>query len=240
MMLGEEERAERWVRSEVPGRSLSLRALMRDTFNKYPPWLASRYNQVARIKRYIGCQHPILAHRLRTQGLLTEAQITVLDLAIEGERMNIEARTTGEKQGLLGKTQGGNQKNGRTRNPENSRDLHCGTIHRRITGASEDIQYGGLKIPRGIKMTNGTSEHISEVRCLSRHTPRTSADAFPSKALGTPDPQMNKRHSEIGLHMPQDHQGHGTSFRLPFGVQLRPPERTSTWKKGPRQTESSA
>ncbi|PKI69609.1 hypothetical protein CRG98_010001 [Punica granatum] len=49
------------------------------------------------------CQHPILAHRLPTQGLLTEAQVTIPDPAIGGERTNMGARTTGEKQGLLEK-----------------------------------------------------------------------------------------------------------------------------------------
>ncbi|PKI59352.1 hypothetical protein CRG98_020256 [Punica granatum] len=55
--------------------------------------------------------------------------------------------------------------------PRNNRIWPCGTIHRRITGASKGIQYRALKIPHGIKMTNDTSERISEVYCLNRVTP---------------------------------------------------------------------
>ncbi|PKI50887.1 hypothetical protein CRG98_028715 [Punica granatum] len=55
--------------------------------------------------------------------------------------------------------------------PQNSRSRHFGTIHHRITEASEDIQYGTLEIPLGTKMTNGTSERISEAFGLGQSTP---------------------------------------------------------------------
>ncbi|OWM72893.1 hypothetical protein CDL15_Pgr028277 [Punica granatum] len=78
------------------------------------------------------------------------------------------------KAGSTRRAREGNQKSKQTANPENSRDRHCGTIHHRITGASEGIQYGTLKIPLGAKMTNGTSGHTSESPCLSRGTPEHS------------------------------------------------------------------
>ncbi|PKI43826.1 hypothetical protein CRG98_035777 [Punica granatum] len=71
----------------------------------------------------------------------------------------------GREAGSTKKAEESNQKNRHTTNPENSRDWHCGTIHRRITGASEDNRYGTLKIPLGTKMTNGSSERISEAYC---------------------------------------------------------------------------
>ncbi|OWM90084.1 hypothetical protein CDL15_Pgr000871 [Punica granatum] len=55
--------------------------------------------------------------------------------------------------------------------PRDSRNRHCSTIHSRIIGASEGVQYGVLKIPYGTKMTNGTPERISELSCSSRGTP---------------------------------------------------------------------
>ncbi|OWM74319.1 hypothetical protein CDL15_Pgr013223 [Punica granatum] len=75
---------------------------------------------------------------------------------------------------VLQKAQKDNQENERTANPENSKDRHYGAIHHRITGVSEGIQYGTLKIPLGAKMTNGTSGRTSEASCLSWGTPEHS------------------------------------------------------------------
>ncbi|PKI55403.1 hypothetical protein CRG98_024176 [Punica granatum] len=82
--------------------------------------------------------------------------------------------------GSTRKAQEGNQKNSRTTNPKNSRGRHCDTIHRRIAGASEGIQYGTLKIPLDTKMTHGASEHILEASYLSQGTPEPFANAFPT------------------------------------------------------------
>ncbi|PKI51803.1 hypothetical protein CRG98_027803 [Punica granatum] len=41
-----------------------------------------------------------------------------------------------------------------------------------------------------------------------------------NEAPGTPDPRTSKRHPEIGLHTPKDHQDHGTGFRLGFRAHL--------------------
>ncbi|OWM77976.1 hypothetical protein CDL15_Pgr018545 [Punica granatum] len=119
----------------------------------------------------------------------------------------------------LREAQKANQENERTANPENSRCGHCGTIHHRIIGASEGIQYGTLKIPLGAKMTNGTSRHTSEAPGLSRGTPEHS-QCLPNGAPKRPDSRTDKRHPKTGLHTPKDHQDHGTGFRLRFGVHL--------------------
>ncbi|OWM75159.1 hypothetical protein CDL15_Pgr012645 [Punica granatum] len=76
--------------------------------------------------------------------------------------------------------QEGNQKNSRTTNPKNIIGRHCDTIHRRIAGTSEGIQYGTLKIPLDTKMTHGTSEHILEASCLNQGTPERFVDTFPT------------------------------------------------------------
>ncbi|OWM63045.1 hypothetical protein CDL15_Pgr026219 [Punica granatum] len=65
----------------------------------------------------------------------------------------------------------GDQRKQTSNEPQSSRNWHCSTIYRRITGAPKGIQYGVLKIPYDTKMTNGTSERISELSCLSRGTP---------------------------------------------------------------------
>ncbi|OWM90857.1 hypothetical protein CDL15_Pgr010668 [Punica granatum] len=67
-----------------------------------------------------------------------------------------------------------------------NRSWHCGTIHHRITEASEGIQYGTLKIPLGAKMTNGTSGRILEASCLSRGTPEHSQTPFLTGLPGRP------------------------------------------------------
>ncbi|OWM77121.1 hypothetical protein CDL15_Pgr013212 [Punica granatum] len=59
-----------------------------------------------------------------------------------------------------------------------NRSRHCGTIHHRITEASKGAQCGALKIPLGAKVTNHTSESISEASCLSRDTPELSQTPF--------------------------------------------------------------
>ncbi|PKI55032.1 hypothetical protein CRG98_024578 [Punica granatum] len=123
------------------------------------------------------CQHPILVHRLQqrtsdqSSGHYSQSgnqRRTCGHIVINYRR---EARSTR-------KAQEGNQKNRRTTNPKNSRGRHCGTIHRRIAGASEGIQYGTLKIPLDTKMTHGASKHILEASCLSRGTPELSQTPF--------------------------------------------------------------
>ncbi|PKI36715.1 hypothetical protein CRG98_042895 [Punica granatum] len=100
----------------------------------------------------------------------TETRVTIHDPAIGGESSDMGARTTKEKQGPP-KGSEGQSKGQINSEPQNSRSRHCSTIHRRITGALEDIQYETLKIPLGTKMTNATFERILEASCLSRGTP---------------------------------------------------------------------
>ncbi|OWM91543.1 hypothetical protein CDL15_Pgr024867 [Punica granatum] len=84
------------------------------------------------------------------------------------------ARTTKEKQESLEKHRRAIGRMNEQQTPKTAEAKHYGTIHYRINGASEGIQYEILKIPLGAKMTNGTSGHTSEVPCLSRGTPEHS------------------------------------------------------------------
>ncbi|PKI61301.1 hypothetical protein CRG98_018292 [Punica granatum] len=61
--------------------------------------------------------------------------------------------------------------------------------------------------------------------------PRTSADAFPSRAPGRPDARTDKRLPKTGLQIPKGHQDLGVSFRLPIGVQLGLPSRPRPGKR---------
>ncbi|OWM76916.1 hypothetical protein CDL15_Pgr021977 [Punica granatum] len=61
------------------------------------------------------------------------------------------------------------------------------------------------------------SESVPEASCLSRDTPDLSRTPF-LIGLPGPDPLTSKRHPKKGLQAPRDHQGHGTSFRRPFGT----------------------
>ncbi|PKI47268.1 hypothetical protein CRG98_032339 [Punica granatum] len=113
---------------------------------------------------------PVTSVSFSSRGLPTKARVTIHDPAIRGERSSLGARAMREEQGPIGKAQSqlGEKINNK---PQNGGSRHCGSIHRRITGASEDIQYGTLKISLGTKMINGTSERISEASYLSRSTP---------------------------------------------------------------------
>ncbi|PKI61786.1 hypothetical protein CRG98_017836 [Punica granatum] len=107
------------------------------------------------------------------EGLPTEAQVATRDPAIGGERANVGARTTEEKQGPPKGSEGQIHNE-----PQNSRSQHRGTIHHRITEASKGAQYGTLKILLGAKVTNDMSGRDSEASCLSRGTPVLSQAPF--------------------------------------------------------------
>ncbi|OWM63011.1 hypothetical protein CDL15_Pgr026185 [Punica granatum] len=132
---------------------------------------------------------------------LDKALITIHDQADGSERSDIVGTDYGREVGSTRKAQEGNQKNTRTTNLENSRGQYCGTILHPITGASEGTLYGTLKIPLGTKMTNGTSEHISEVFCLSQGTPEHPQTPFLTGSPGGPiHEQINGTRKQACIH----------------------------------------
>ncbi|PKI37274.1 hypothetical protein CRG98_042337 [Punica granatum] len=62
-------------------------------------------------------------------------------------------------------------------------------------------------------------------------------ERLPNGAPERPDSRTDKRHPKIGLHIPKDHQDHGTGFRLRFGVHLGLPSGSRPGKKEPFSTE---
>ncbi|PKI68863.1 hypothetical protein CRG98_010718 [Punica granatum] len=108
-----------------------------------------------------------------------EAPVSIHSRVIGGNCIGHGAMDYRKEARATRKVIGGNQRSQTgIKSRVDSRNRHCCTIHHRIAGVSEGVQYGVLNIPHDAKMADVIFARISKIICLSRGTLEHPQTAF--------------------------------------------------------------